>query len=209
MPERVVVSRSRRADTPATRDFTFTPEQVRGLSSAAPLVRDYRAQAWEIFESLPLPTTNDEPWRRTDIRTLRAAALRLPDPALAAGLRNVQPPDALLQPLAGEAHGGQIMITAAGVQVELDPALARQGVIFTDLATAEAQHPELLARVLGQVVRADEGKFAALAGALAQSGVFVYVPRGVQVEKPLHSIVWGSGIDLAFIDHVLVLVDEG
>ncbi len=62
---------------------------------------------------------------------------------------------------------------------------------------------------MGQVVRPEEGKFAALAGALAQTGVLVYVPRGVQVEKPLHSIVWGSGIDLAYVDHVLVYVDEG
>jgi len=59
------------------------------------------------------------------------------------------------------------------------------------------------------VVRPDEGKFAALAAALAQTGVLVYVPRGVQVEKPLHSVLWAPGVDLAYIDHILVWVDQG
>jgi Fe-S cluster assembly protein SufD len=82
-------------------------------------------------------------------------------------------------------------------------------VIFTDLKTAEQRHPELLGKLMGAVVPAEDGKFAALAGALAQNGVLVYIPRGVIVDKPLHSIVWGAGIDMAYIDHLLVWVDEG
>jgi Fe-S cluster assembly protein SufD len=106
-------------------------------------------------------------------------------------------------------HGGQIVLTPNGVQAYLDPALAAQGVIFTDLRTAEEKHPQMLERILGKVVQPDEGKFAALAGALAQNGVFVYVPRGVQVDQPLHSILWGPGINLAYISHLLILLDEG
>jgi Fe-S cluster assembly protein SufD len=211
MAERVVVSRSRKAQAVDTREFAFTPDLARGLAEdgLAPAIRDYRLSAWESYQATPMPTTSDEPWRRTDIRPMRAGAFRLPGQVDLQALRLPQPPDALLQPLAGEAHGGQIVLTAEGARVELDPELRRQGVVFTDLRTAEREHAGLLGELLGKVVRPEEGKFAALAASLAQTGVLVYVPRGVQVEKPLHSVLWAPGVDLAYIDHILVWVDRG
>jgi len=62
---------------------------------------------------------------------------------------------------------------------------------------------------VGKVVRASDGKFAALTGALAQNGVVLYVPRGVTLEQPLHSLMWGAGTGLAFVDHVLVWLEDG
>jgi len=47
-----------------------------------------------------------------------------------------------------------------------------------------------------------------LTAAFSQSGVLVYVPKGVQVEKPLHSVLWGPGEKLAHFSHVLVYVDD-
>jgi Fe-S cluster assembly protein SufD len=211
MAERVVVSRTRRVERPASNEFAFTADLVHGLQGEgyAPALSQYRAQSWEAYTHLPMPTTSDEPWRRTDLRGLRAGAFRLPAEIDPTSLRLPKPPANLLRPLAGEKHGGQIVLTADGAEVELDADLARQGVIFTDLRTAEQQYPELLARLMGQVVQSDEGKFAALVGALAQTGVLVYIPQGVRVEKPLHSVLWGAGIDLAYLDHVLVWVDRG
>jgi len=211
MAERVVISRSRKAEVFETREFAFTPDHVRGLSDDGnrPAIRDYRMRAWEIYQETRMPTTGDEPWRRTDLRGMRTGAFRLPSQVDLAALRLPEPPQAILRPLAGEAHGGQILLTASGSRVELDQRLAQQGVIFTDLRTAEREHAGLLAKLLGKVVRPEEGKFAALAASLAQTGVLVYVPQGVQVEKPLHSVLWGPGVNLAYIDHILVWVDRG
>lgn len=212
--ERVVISRTRggAAEAAPARDFVFTPDFVRGLNGdglAAP-IQDYRRHAWEVFSSLPMPTTKDEPWRRTDIHGLKAGQFRLPAQLEAVELQRLPAvPEYLLHPLADEAHGGQIMLTAQGAQVELSEDLQRQGVIFTDLLTAEQRYPDLLAQMMGRIVKTDEGKFAALSGALAQTGVFVYVPRGVTVEQPLQSVLWGPGVNLAYIDHIMVWVDEG
>ena len=54
-----------------------------------------------------------------------------------------------------------------------------------------------------------EGKFSALTGALSQTGVLLYVPRGVKVEQPLHSVLWGPGANLAYLTHLLIWLDEG
>ena len=63
--------------------------------------------------------------------------------------------------------------------VELDPAVAAQGVIFTSLESAAAEHPELVERYLGTIVGTDE-KFAAENAALWSGGALVYVPQGVR-----------------------------
>jgi Fe-S cluster assembly protein SufD len=87
--------------------------------------------------------------------------------------------------------------------------LAEQGVIFTDLITAERQHPDVLERIMGKVVKADEGKFAALSAAFSENGVLVYVPQGIRIEQPLHSILWGPGLNLAYFSHILIFLEEG
>lgn len=212
--ERVVISRGRSAATveaPAVRDFNFTPSMVRGLNGEGlhPLIADYRRSAWEMFAGLSLPTTNDEAWRRTDIRGLKTGELRLPTVVDLEALRLPNPPEELLRPLVGDEHGGQIVLTANGAQVALAEELKQQGVVFTNLRTAEAEHPELLAQMLGKIVPVSEGKFAALSGALAVDGVVLYVPKNVVIEQPLHSVTWGPGVNLAYIDHLLVWVEEG
>lgn len=205
---RVVVTRSRRVEAPTTaaREFTFTEDQVRvlGLSKA---VQDYRKAAWELFKSTPLPTPQEEAWRRTDIRGLRPEVFRVP--ARDAYLDLPAAPDALLEPLVGDEHGGQVILMPGGVKTHLAKEIADQGVIFTDLLTAEREHSQVLDSIIGKVVKASDGKFAALTGALAQNGVVLYVPRGVVIEQPLHSLLWGPGENLAHISHVLVWLEEG
>lgn len=210
MPTRQVVKRVRRAERVASTEFQFTREMNPVLSGAweTPAeVRDYYEGAWAAFQELPMPVNTDEPWRRTDLRGLRAGEFRLP---AAEDLGGLPAPSAeLLKPLTGKEHGGQISIEPLKVSVDLAPELAEQGVIFTDWGTALQKHGDLLASKLNQIVRPTEGKFAALAASMAQTGVFVYIPRGVQVEEPLHSILWGPGAGLAYFSHILVWLEDG
>ncbi len=199
---KIVISRTRRpAGTP--QDFAFSAEAI----PAGGVLEDYRRRAWEAFRSLPLPTPAEEAWRRTDLRGLPAASLRLPLPD---AWRDLPPvPAHLLRPLTADQHGGQVILLPGGSRVELDPALVARGVVFTDLRTAERDYPELVARMAGQTVRVEEGKFAALAGAFGQNGVLLYVPKGLTIDRPLHSVLWGPGGGLAHLSHILVWVDDG
>ena len=68
--------------------------------------------------------------------------------------------------------------------------LAAKGVVFTDFKTAAAEYPHLVEKLLGQIVAVDEDKFSAMAAAFSQDGVLLYVPKGVEVDLPLHSVFW-------------------
>lgn len=201
---KVVVKTGRRRVS-APRKFNFTREMV-NTSSDSPLA-SYRADAWSAFEELGLPSTKEEAWRRTDLRKMPVDRFRLPDEGAFHDLPSI--PKDLLKPLVGDQHGGQITLVPGGSQVSLSPELAKQGVVFTDFRTAEKECPDLLKKLAGTVIRAEDGKFAALAAALSQNGILFYVPKGVQVEEPLHSVLWGPGANLAHISHLIVYIDEG
>ncbi|MBE3048566.1 Fe-S cluster assembly protein SufD, partial [Candidatus Bathyarchaeota archaeon] len=199
---KIVVARTRRTRAP-TKTFVFTAAMV----PASGVLADYRQKAWQTFNRLSLPSMAEEAWRRTDLRELPADTVHLPTDG---AFRDLAPvPADLLKPLTADKHGGQVVLLPGGAKPYLSPGLINKGVIFTDLHTAERENPELVARMTGQTVSPEEGKFAALAGALSQNGVVLYIPKGVTVEQPLNSLLWGPGVDLAYLSHILVWVDEG
>ena len=204
MPEPIrVVTRNRRSE-PAQRKFNFTAESM--PSGGGPALQAYRHAAWEAFQSLDIPAPTEEAWRRTDLKGLRPEIYRLPEPESYLDLPPV--PESLFQPLADEEHGGQVLVVPGGSQIQLNPALEQRGVIFTDWQTAVEKYPALLDRIIGKIVRPDEGKFGSLAAAFGQSGVFLYIPKGVEVKLPLQSLTWAPGVNLAHITHVLVWLEE-
>jgi Fe-S cluster assembly protein SufD len=185
-------------------DFTFTRNMIPEIEDEG--LRKYRQAAWKAYESLPFPTLQDEPWRRTDIRRLDTEAFSLLNPSE----ELESPPKRYVESVvAGEQHAGQIVSGTSAPVYFLDKELEDKGVIFTDFLTAEKQHPELLHGMLGKIVSADEDKFTALAAALALDGTFLYVPKNVLIEQPLHSLYWGAGEEKAFFNHILVWIDDG
>ena len=197
-----VVSKTRRAESTA-KEFNFAEADIRKADAS---VNSYRTLAWHAFKRHSLPVTTEEAWRRTDIHLLPVDKFKLSLDDVS-DLPLVR--EDLLKPLITDQHGGQIILTPGNAKIDLDEKLAKKGVIFTDLKTGEQKHPELLVKMIGKTVNVEEGKFSALAGAFAQNGVVLYVPKGVTVEEPLHSVLWGPGTDLAHVSHILVLVDEG
>ena len=210
MQAKRVVTRARRTARQKIGEFQFGKNDVpvlADLQSIPAYIREYYLNAWQASQDLPMPTTSDEAWRRTDLRGLDAERFVLSRnngdvPAIQTSQSEVM----ISEQEAPE--GGRIIITPQGIKSKLDPGLAKEGVIFTDLPSAWVNHPEQMERVLGKVIRADEGKFAAITASLARDGVFIYVPSGVNVEQPLHSIMTVAGSDLAYFSHILVYVDD-
>ena len=185
-------------------EFNFDKAQMPVVNDLR--LKSYHQTAWANYERLPFPSLKDEPWRRTDICKLNTDSFSLPIKK-----NNFQgPPKEVLNPaIMGVERAGQIVSGAFETQSNLSPVLAQKGVIFSDFHTAEINHPELMSKLLGRIVSSDEDKFTALAAAMAKDGVFLYVPKNVVIEQPLHSLYWGAGENTAFINHILVWVEEG
>lgn len=69
-------------------------------------------------------------------------------------------------------------------------ALTRQdnGIIYGSLKEALLQYPELVEKYLGKNAPTSDEPFVALNTAFSQDGIFLYVPEGVQMERPIQII---------------------
>ncbi len=166
-----------------TPEFPFTEENVKDISARLDepaWMAERRLKAFDAYRSIPMPNLSDEPWRRTDIRTLPADQLtRRP-------ADEVPVDPGLLNPLVDNVHDRLLVIHHGHspiVEGTLD--LVDDGVIAVDWTTAVQEYGDILKDYLGTIVPEGEGKFSALAAAMAENGVLVYVPPGIEVQRPL------------------------
>jgi Fe-S cluster assembly protein SufD len=90
----------------------------------------------------------------------------------------------------------------------LSPELKAAGVIFTDLRTAAREYESLVQKHLYSLIQADEDKSTALHAALWDKGIFLYIPRGVEVTLPLQGNFLPADKENAFGRHVLIVAEE-
>ncbi len=86
--------------------------------------------------------------------------------------------------------------------------LEELGVIFCDTDTALRCHPELLEEYFGKIVPPTDNKYAALNSAVWSGGSFIYVPKGVKIEKPLQSYFRINSEQMGQFERTLIIVDE-
>lgn len=84
-----------------------------------------------------------------------------------------------------------------------------KGVIFLDTDSALRQYPELVKEYFNTVVKYNDNKFSALNGAVWSGGSFIYVPKGVKLEKPLQSYFRINSKNMGQFERTLIIVDEG
>ncbi|WLR49379.1 Fe-S cluster assembly protein SufD [Halobacillus litoralis] len=91
----------------------------------------------------------------------------------------------------------------------IDQKLKDQGVIFTDIGTALREHSELVEKYyMNDAVHMDEHRLTALHAALMNGGIFLYVPKNVQIEDPIQAIFWQENPKASLINHILVVAEE-
>ncbi|MDD6467302.1 MAG: Fe-S cluster assembly protein SufB [Erysipelotrichaceae bacterium] len=84
-----------------------------------------------------------------------------------------------------------------------------KGVIFLDTDSALREYPELLKEYFGKIVPYTDNKFAALNSAVWSGGSFIYVPKGVHLEKPLQSYFRINTERMGQFERTLIIVDVG
>ena len=82
------------------------------------------------------------------------------------------------------------------------------GVIFCDTDTALREYPDLMQKYFGKLIPHTDNKYAALNTAVWSGGSFIYVPKGVKLEKPVQSYFRINSERMGQFERTLIVVDD-
>ncbi len=159
---------------------------------------ELRKAAESALQRQDLPTTKDEDWKYTDLRDLKALTF-VPGQAEALDIKdNILP----------EARGTRLVF----VNGHYDPhhsctSALPQGVRLLHLASASEA-----ATQLGSLLKpADSDLFANLNSARFTDGAYVFVPKNVKVEAPLHLLFLSHANEAATFSQprIIVMIEPG
>jgi Fe-S cluster assembly protein SufD len=158
--------------------------------------------AWDLFQTLPSPARTDEPWR---FANLKATDL---NPFHEAG--SVRNAASLVSRSTGwEGLSGKLVFGNDAL-LHAESSGLPAGVLLLPLDQAASDHAELIrAHFMTAEPRLGSRKFAALHRAKLRTGAFVFVPKGVSVEKPIEIWHWVEGDHAAIFPHTLIVLEEG
>jgi Fe-S cluster assembly protein SufD len=166
-----------------------------------------RRQAWKAFTSAPLPSRVTHLWRYTDPQLFSRPGES--PAAIAAAHTPTQWPEFIAENLRTESLAGAAYnIDGSAVHAALDPDLAAVGVQLMSLHLAARMMPEIVRKYLGTLIGPEFGKFEAEVNALWTSGLLLYVPRGLRVEKPFHLLTAAPDEGQMRLQRLLVVVDD-
>ncbi len=168
--------------------------------------RDQQRAAWEQFESLPNPTRKDQAWRFANVNLLDLSPFKISGPLSEDDRKNV------LKYSRGLDQYAARMIFANDQLIERDVVsedLKRRGVIFQPLERAMVEHTDLFRKhFMSTEATLGSAKFAALHKALVSSGTFLFLPRGVEIERPIEIFHWLRHDNTSIFPHLLLVTDE-
>jgi Fe-S cluster assembly protein SufD len=183
----------------------FNRDAVDAHASGPDWLIERRKEAWAEYERLPLPTTKLEEWRYTDPKLLCWDTVALARPVTG---------DVSLDEVRAafgerDAAGHALQVDGGIASIELHPDLRERGVVVKSLGEAALDHATLVREHLGAHMKPESDKFAALNSALWTAGVFIHVPRGVRLEKPIRIMRWVGNAGQAYFPRTLVVAGEG
>ncbi len=149
-----------------------------------------RKQAISSLTQKGFPTLEDEDWRYTSIEPI----LRTPFEPARYELNGLSA-QILAHPTVEQAKGHRIVVVNGFYSKELSSLETLPNeVVVCSLGKAISIHPDRVQPHLGRYADHENQAFVALNTALMIDGVFLYVPRGMTLENPIHLIfISGSG----------------
>ena len=185
----------------------FQVHHGQALNGTTAGIADRRTEAIERFAELGIPTHKKEAWKYTNIAKELEHPYTLP---LTADLPSLSE-DAIAPFLIDGLDAHRLVL----VNGRFDDRLSHigdlpDGVVVVNLEAAGESHGDLVDEHYGQYADADDEAFAALNTAFVQDGVFVYVPRGTMMEKPVFVLhVTATEDDLMIQPRNLFVAEDG
>ena len=142
------------------------------------------------FEKLGFPTVHDEEWRFTNVAAIAKKTYK------PAGIPSQKLPLKKIQPwILGQWKSYRLVFVNGVFSAELSALQPLpSGVILGGLSQALNTHPGLLEPYLAQYTPFEKDAFSALNTAFLHDGAFIYIPKGMVLDKPIH-ILFMTTID--------------
>ncbi len=163
---------------------------------------DRRLEAWDRYQSLPMPKSTDETWRRTNLRGIDLESFV---PFSQNGSNGSTPKPSLIPE---ETFAGRLLqVDWQCSDRSVDKALEEKGLILCDLATGLEKHADLIQEFfLRDAPDTSLAKFESLHTALWSGGMLVYVPDGLDVEMPVQNLTRMTSGGTATFSHSIVIL---
>lgn len=185
--------------------YNQAAEAIKGHS--APVMNAVRDRAFEDFSRLGFPSRKVERYKYTDIKSLFA-----PDYGLNINRLDipVDPYEAFRCDVPNLSTLLYFVVNDAFFSKRLPKAQLQDGVIIDSLAKVAKERPELVQKYYARIAHTEEDAVTALNTMLAQDGLFVYVPRNVQLDKCVQVInILRADVDMMVNRRVLIVMEEG
>lgn len=175
-------------------------------SHSTAVMNAVRNGAFNDFCQQKLPTRHVERYKYTDVEQLMAPNYglnlnRLDIP--------VNPYDAFRCDVPNLSTSLYFIVNDAFYTKALPKSALPEGVIIDSLSAVAERNPRLVAKYYAQIAKTADDAVTALNTMLAQDGLFVYVPRGVRVDRAIQVInICRSDVDLMLNRRVLVVVED-
>lgn len=173
-----------------------------------PAISRSRQEAFDYFQKIGLPTHKDEKWRNTRLDKQYTAKYAL-DTEAAAYDKSVS--EIFLCEIHGFDASVQSMLNGWYYSPENSKLqTGKDGVVSGSLLAAQKAFPDLFEKHFGKVVNFDKNGFAAINAALFRDGLFVYVPKNVEVKNTIQLIKMANKQDNPLLQsRNLIILDEG
>ena len=86
--------------------------------------------------------------------------------------------------------------------------LTDKKVIFTSIDNAIKEHPDLVKKYFGKIVKNTDNLYAALNGSVFSGGSFIYIPPHTKLDRPLQSYFRINSKGMGQFERTLIIVDD-
>lgn len=199
--------------TPARKPATDFPALYAELSNeltnqGSPRLTALRDEAIDRFGELGFPTTRHEEWRFTNVAPLVKTEMQIAVDTPSVSREQIE---RYLYPDCTQLVLVNGRLAPEHSQIEALP----EGAVVSSLAEAWETHPELVEAHLGRYAKFDDHAFVALNTAFHRDGIFIYVPKGQAIDKPINLVVVGAPPNsdeqetpVAFFPRLLFIAEE-
>lgn len=185
----------------------YTEQRQTIFDHSADVMNAVRDKAFDDFKRQGFPTRKVERYKYTDMQEVFA-----PDYGLNLNRLEipVDPYEAFRCDVPNLSTSLYFVVNDQFYSKALPKVKLPEGVIVGSLSTVATERPDLVSRYYGRIAKTEDDAVTALNTMLAEDGLLVYVPKGVQLDRTIQVInILRADVDLMVNRRVLIVVEEG